>query len=88
MDDLSMDPNGPPHHHIAKVLIDEVHATFADPYETGNPMIIPVCHVRVITVNGELWENNFHAFGLTEAGIIAHWDAHWQEWRRIETQTV
>lgn len=46
----------PLHHDVAKVLIDPV--TTLVPNKLQLNVLMPVCRVRVITVNGEMWENN------------------------------
>ncbi len=41
--------------------------------------------VRLITVNGEIWEKAFLPFGLTTAKVIADWDTgNIHTWMRID----
>lgn len=65
--------NPPPlHHFVAQVLLDDF---YGEETETAN-VVTPARHVRIITVNGEMWANNFEALGLTEKAVIDHWDSN------------
>lgn len=69
------------HFHCSKVLIDPNIRKVAD---KPNEIVYPYQRVRIITVNGQIWERCFSPFGLSESFVRAEWDKRLlSEWTRI-----
>jgi hypothetical protein len=74
------------HHHVAKVIVNDEVFTYL-PDDNLPDVIMPAKHARIITVNGEIWDRKFMAFGLDENKIVKHWDANCNDgiWKRFNS---
>lgn len=73
------------HHHVAKILLGEPFEIAANG-EGETAVATIVRKVRVITVNGEIWEQTVSGFGPepTEMDVVKNWDATFRtDWTRV-----
>jgi hypothetical protein len=73
----------PAHFHVAKVIISPTELVTPNPEEPTCQQLVR--RLRIITVNGQIWEQYVNGFGEpTEFQVVADWDRTYAtDWKQV-----